>query len=91
MNLKPLGNRIIIKAIPQEEVTSSGIILPETVAKESRKEGEVIALGEGDKLKELNLKKGDKVIFSEYGGSEIKINGQEYKILNHDDLLAVIE
>ena len=91
MNLKPLGNRIIIKAIPQEEVTSSGIILPETVAKESRKEGEIIALGEGDKLKELNLKKGDKVIFSEYGGSEIKIDGQEYKILNHDDLLAVIE
>ena len=91
MNLKPLGNRIIIKAIPQEEVTSSGIILPETVAKESRKEGEIIVLGEGDKLKELNLKKGDKVIFSEYGGSEIKIDGQEYKILNHDDLLAVIE
>ncbi len=91
MNLKPLGNRIIIKATPQEEVTSSGIILPETAAKESRKEGEIIALGEGDKLKELNLKKGNKVIFSEYGGSEIKIDGQEYKILNHDDLLAVIE
>jgi len=91
MNLKPLGNRIIIKAIPQEEVTSSGIILPDTVAKESRKEGEIIVLGEGDKLKELNLKKGNKVIFSEYGGSEIKIDGQEYKILNHDDLLAVIE
>ena len=91
MNLKPLGNRIIIKATPQEEVTSSGIILPETAAKESRKEGEIIALGEGDKLKELNLKKGNKVIFSEYGGSEIKIDGQEYKILNHDDLLALIE
>ena len=91
MNLKPLGNRIIIKATPQEEVTSSGIILPETAAKESRKEGEIIALGEGGKLKELNLKKGNKVIFSEYGGSEIKIDGQEYKILNHDDLLALIE
>ena len=91
MNLKPLGDRIVIKAIPQEEVTSSGIILPETVNKESQKEGEIIALGTGDKLKKLNLKKGEKVIFSEYGGSEIKINGQEYKILNHDDLLAVIE
>ncbi len=91
MNLKPLGNRVIIKVMPQEEVTSSGIILPETANKESQKEGEVIALGKGDKLKELNLKEGNKVIFSEYGGSEIKVNGQEYKILNHDDLLAVIE
>tara|TARA_B100001964_G_scaffold165069_1_gene181270 strand:- start:388 stop:663 length:276 start_codon:yes stop_codon:yes gene_type:complete len=91
MNLKPLGDRIIIKTIPQKEVTSSGIILPDTVNKESRKEGEIVSLGGGEKVKKLNLKKGQKVIFSEYGGSEIKIDNEEYKILNHDDLLAVIE
>ena len=91
MNLKPLGDRAIVKALPKEETTKSGIILPETVNNESRLEGEIIALGKGDKISKLNLVVGQKVVFSQYGGSEIKIDGQEYKILNHDDLLAVIE
>ena len=91
MNLKPLGDRAIVKALPKEETTKSGIILPETVNNESRLEGEIIDLGKGEKISKLNLVVGQKVVFSQYGGSEIKIDGQEYKILNHDDLLAVIE
>lgn len=91
MKLKPLGDRVVVKPLPKEETTKSGIILPESVSKESRMEGELMALGNGDKLSKLNLQIGQKVVFSEYGGADIKIDGQEYKILNHEDLLAVIE
>lgn len=90
MNLKPLGDRVVIKPMPKEETTKSGIILPDTVSKESRMEGEVVAIGQGEKILKLNLRVGDKVVFSEYGGSEIKLEAVEYKILNHDDLLAVV-
>jgi len=91
MNLKPLGDRVVVKPLPKEETTKSGIILPETVNKEAKMEGEIIALGQGEKIQKLNLKVGQKVIYTEYGGSEVKHEDQEYKILNHDDLLAVIE
>ncbi len=91
MNLKPLGDRVIIKVLPKQETTKSGIILPESVAKENRLEGEIVSLGQGEKIKALNLTAGQKVIVAEYGGTEIKVDGQEYKILNHDDLLAVAE
>jgi chaperonin GroES len=91
MQLRPLGDRVIVKPLPKEETTKAGIILPGTVGKESRQEGEIIAIGTGEKITKLNLSVGQKVVFSEYGGSEIKIEGQEYKILNHDDLLAIIE
>ena len=91
MNLKPLGDRVIVEPLPKEETTKSGIILPDTVNKESRQEGKLIAIGRGEKITKLNLSTGQKVVFSEYGGSEIKVDNQEYKILNHDDLLAVVE
>ncbi len=91
MKLKPLGDRVIVKPLPKEETTKAGIILPESVSKESRQEGEIIAIGSGEKIVKLNLAVGQKVVFSEYGGSEIKIDNVEHKILNHDDLLAVIE
>lgn len=91
MQLRPLGDRVIVKPLPKEETTKAGIILPGTVGKESRQEGEIMAIGTGEKITKLNLNVGQKVVFSEYGGSEIKIEGQEYKILNHDDLLAIIE
>ena len=91
MNLKPLGNRVIVKALPKEETTKAGIILPDTVNKESRMEGEIVSVGNGEKVSKLDLKPGQKVVFSEYGGSEIKIEGQDYKILNHDDVIAIIE
>ncbi len=91
MNLKPLGDRVVVKPLPKKETTKAGIILPETVSKESRQEGELMAIGKGEKIAKLDLKVGQKVVFAEYGGSEIKIDGMEYKILNYDDLLAVIE
>jgi len=91
MNLKPLGDRVIVKPFPKEETTKSGIILPDTVEKESRQQGEVVAVGSGEKVQKLGLTAGVKVVFSEYGGSEIKIDNVEYKILNHDDLLAILE
>lgn len=91
MNLKPLGDRVIIKVLPKQETTKSGIILPESVTKDNRLEGEIVSLGQGEKIKALNLAVGQKVICAEYGGTEIKVDGQEYKILNHDDLLAVAE
>ena len=91
MNLRPLGDRVIVQALPKEETTKAGIILPETVNKESRQEGKIVAVGSGEKVSKLELSTGQKVVFSEYGGSEIKIEGEEYKILNHDDLLAIVE
>jgi len=91
MQLRPLGDRVIVKPLPKEETTKAGIILPGTVGKESRQEGEIVAVGTGEKIAKLNLSVGQKVVFSEYGGSEIKVDGLEHKILNHDDLLAVIE
>lgn len=91
MQLRPLGDRVIVKPLPKEETTKAGIILPGTVGKESRQEGEIMAIGTGEKITKLNLSVGQKVVFSEYGGSEIKVDGVEHKILNHDDLLAVIE
>ncbi|MBT4350003.1 co-chaperone GroES [bacterium] len=91
MNLKPLGDRVVVKALPKKETTKSGIILPDTVNEKNKQEGEIIAIGTGEKVIALKLSVGQKVVFSEYGGSEIKVEGQEYKILGHDDLLAVIE
>ncbi|MFA5127164.1 MAG: co-chaperone GroES [Patescibacteria group bacterium] len=91
MKLKPLGDRVVVKPLPKEETTKGGIILPDTVNKESRSQGEIVAVGAGEKISKLNLQIGQKVVFSEYGGSEIKIDGAEYKILNHEDLLAVVE
>ncbi len=91
MKLRPLGYRIVVKPTPKEEVTKSGIILPESVDKENKAEGEVIAIGNGERIQKLNLKIGDKVVYSQYGGSEVKIDGKEYKILAGEDVLAVIE
>lgn len=91
MKLKPLGNRVVVKPTPQEEVTKSGIILPETADKDKKAEGEIVAIGNGDKIKKLDLKVGQKVVFSQYGGSDFEIEDEEYKILSEDDLLAVIE
>ena len=91
MNLRPLGDRVIVQALPKEETTKAGIILPDSVNKEKRMEGKLVAIGKGEKISKLDLSTGQVVIFSEYGGSDIKIDGQEYKILNHEDLLAVVE
>ena len=89
MKLKPLDDRIIIKQLEAEEKTTGGIILPDT-AKEKPTMGEVVAVGTDEELKEL-IKVGDKVLFGKYGGEEISFDGNDYKIIQRSDILAVIE
>ena len=93
--LKPLGDRIVIRPTEAEEVTKGGIVLPDA-AKERPQEGEVIAVGTGKVLETgakipMEVKVGDKIIYSRYGGTEVKIGGEEYVILRQDDVLAVSE
>ncbi len=93
MNLKPLGDRYIVKVLEKEEKTAGGIVLPDK-AKEKSQEGEIVAVGTGRILDDgtkvqMELKVKDKVIFSKYAGSEVKIDGEEYLILRQDDILAV--
>jgi chaperonin GroES len=94
--LKPLEDRIVVKPIEEEETTGSGLVIPDT-AKERPQEGDVIAVGEGrwDETGErripLDVTKGDRVIYSKYGGTEIKIDGIEYLILSGRDVLAVMD
>ena len=95
LNVKPIGDRILVEPIEEKEVKKGGIIIPES-AKEKSTEYTVIALGTGkvtDDGKKIpfEVKKGDRVIASQYGGSPIKIDGKEYKILSSDDILAVLE
>jgi chaperonin GroES len=91
MNIKPIGNRILVKPVAGEEVTKSGIVLPDTAEKEKKEQGQIIALGEGEGLKKLNLKVGDKILFGKYSGEEIEINKVEYKFLKHEDVLGIVE
>jgi chaperonin GroES len=94
MNLKPLGDRVIVKPIVKEEVTKGGIVLPDT-AKEKPQEGEIVAVGPGKlaedgKRIEMDVKKGDRVIYAKYSGTEWKYENQEYLILRESDILAKI-
>ncbi len=91
MKLKPLGDRIIVKPVTEEEVTKSGIVLPDTVEKEKKEEGEVVAVGDGEKITKLGLKQGDKVIFGKYSGEEVTIDDIEHKVLKDEDVLAKVE
>jgi chaperonin GroES len=93
MNLKPLGDRYIVKVLEKEEKTAGGIVLPDK-AKEKPQVGEIVAVGTGKTLDDgtkvqMELKAKDKVVFSKYAGSEVKIDGEEYLILRQDDILAV--
>ncbi|MEE8312017.1 MAG: co-chaperone GroES [Candidatus Binatia bacterium] len=95
MNIRPLQDRIIVKRINEEDKTAGGIIIPDT-AKEKPQEGKVFAVGKGKvgedgKLQKLDLKKGDKVLFGKYAGSEVTMDGTEYLIMREDDVLGVIE
>jgi chaperonin GroES len=95
MNLRPLQDRIIVKRLEEENVTAGGILIPDT-AKEKPQRGEVIAVGKGKvtedgKVLPMDVKKGDKVLFGKYAGTEIKIDGQDYLIMREDDILGVIE
>ena len=91
MAIKPIGDRILIEPVTAEEVTKSGIVLPDTIDKEKKAEGTIVFIGSGEKVAKLGLTNGQKVIFGQYAGDDVKEGGKEYKILNHDDILAVIE
>jgi chaperonin GroES len=93
--IRPLGDRILIKRIKEEDKTKGGIIIPDT-AKEKPQEGKVVAVGKGKKTDEgklipLDVKAGDKVLFGKYSGSEVRIEGEEHLILREDDILGVLE
>ena len=95
MKIRPLQDRIIVKRVDGEETTKGGIIIPDS-AKEKPQEGKVIAVGKGKinedgKLQPLDVKKGDKVLFSKYAGTEINIGGVEHLIIREDDVLGVVE
>lgn len=96
MQIKPLADHILIEPIKEEEKTKAGIFLPETASKEKSEEGKVIAVGPGKRNEKgevipVSVKVGDKVLFSKYGPSEIKVDDKEYLIAREDDILAIIE
>jgi len=95
LNIKPLGDRLLVEAVEEKETKKGGIIIPDS-AKEKPQEGVIVALGTGKtnddgKKVPFEVKKGDRVLVSKYGGTEIKLDGKEYKIFSSDDLLAVID
>jgi chaperonin GroES len=95
MKFRPLGDRILVKRIKEEERTKGGIIIPDT-AKEKPQEGKVIAVGKGKygedgKLIPIEVKAGDKILFGKYSGSEIKLEGDEHIILREDDILGILD
>jgi len=94
IKFKPLGDRLVVKPLEEEQITPSGIVLPET-AKEKPQKGEVLSVGpgardeDGDRI-EMDVKVGDKILFAKYGGTEIKVNGDKLLILRESDVLAII-
>ncbi|WP_018703279.1 MULTISPECIES: co-chaperone GroES [Sporomusaceae] len=93
--IKPLGDRVVIQVLEGELTTKSGIVLPDT-AKEKPQEGEIVAVGTGKLLDNgqrasMDVKAGDKIIFSKYAGTEVKIDGKEYLIVSERDILAIVE
>jgi chaperonin GroES len=96
MKLKPLGDRLIVRALDEEETTASGLVLPDT-AKEKPQKGEVIAVGDGawdedgEKRIPLDVAEGDTVLYSKYGGTEVKVDGEDLLVLRESDVLAKVE
>lgn len=95
IKIRPYADRLVIEAISEDEVSSSGIVLPDTVSKEKPQKGKVVAVGQGKhlddgKLIPMDIKVGDQVIFTKYGPHEIKLYGKEYLIANESDILAVL-
>jgi chaperonin GroES len=96
MKLKPLGDRLIVKPLEEEETTASGIVLPDT-AKEKPQKGEVLAVGDGrwdedgEKRIPLDVSEGDTVLYSKYGGTEVKVEGDDLLVLRESDVLAVVQ
>ena len=95
MKIRPLQDRVIVRQLEEEEKTEGGIIIPDT-AKEKPMEGRVVAVGkgkvlEGGKVVPLDVKEGDRVLFSKYAGTEVKLEGEEHLIMREDDILGIIE
>jgi chaperonin GroES len=95
MKIKPLHDRVIVKRVEEEEKTAGGIIIPDA-AKEKPAEGKVVAVGEGKiledgKVRPMNVKAGDRILFSKYAGTEVKVGGEELLIMREDDILGIIE
>ena len=95
MNLKPLGDRLIVEPIEQEEMTASGIVLPE-IAKEKPMQGKVLAIGPGARKEDgsriaMDVSTGDTVLYAKYGGTEVKLENKKYLILKETDVLAIIQ
>ncbi len=96
MKLKPLGDRLIVKAVEEEETTASGIVLPDT-AKEKPQKGKVLAVGDGARNETtgervaLDVAEGDTVLYSKYGGTEVKVDGEDLLVLRESDVLARVE
>ena len=93
--LRPLGDRVVIQPIPREEMTKSGIVLPDT-AKEKPQEGKILAAGPGrltdeGKREPMDVKEGDKVLYAKYAGTEFKVDGEELLIVSQKDILAIVE
>ena len=93
-NIKPLGDRVLVKPLEEKEISKGGIIIPDS-AKEKPQEAQVVALGTGKrdddgKLVEFTVKVGDKVLVSKYGGTEVKVEGESYTIMREDDILGII-
>jgi chaperonin GroES len=95
ISLKPLGNRVVVKPVEEEDITAGGIVLPES-AKEKPQKGEILALGPGErdddgKRIELDVAEGDIVLYAKYSGTEIKVDGEKLLILRESDILAIVE
>jgi chaperonin GroES len=95
MNIRPLHDRVIVKRVEEEKTSPGGIVIPDS-ATEKPVEGEVIAVGNGKlldngELRALDLKKGDKVLFGKYSGTEVKVGGEDYLVMREDDIMGVIE
>jgi len=95
IRLRPLGDRVLVKAIEKKDEVRGGLIIPDT-AKEKPQEGEIVAAGKGKigedgKLIPMDVKPGDKILYGKYSGTEVKIEGQEYLIMHQDDILGIVE
>ncbi|MCD6200660.1 MAG: co-chaperone GroES [Bacteroidales bacterium] len=89
VNIKPLGDRVVVLPAPAEEKTSSGIIIPDT-AQEKPQRGTVVAVGSGTESEKMEVKEGDTVLYGKYSGTEISMNGKDYLILRQSDILAIV-
>lgn len=89
MNITPLGDRVLVKVLETEEKTASGIVIPDS-AKEKKAEGEIVAIGDGEKVVKLKIKTGDIVLFGKYSGDDVEVDTVDYKILKEEEVLAVL-